>query len=144
MIRFSKMADYGVLLLGHFVRHEGLQASAGELAESFHMPRTLVANLLKAFREAGLLESRRGLKGGYLLARPADQISLLDVLRVIDGPVRLTDCALVNELEMCDYEDVCPSRSPMQFVNKRILDFLAGLSLAQLMDEAHSAIPSRP
>ena len=147
MIRFSKMADYGVLLLGHFVRHEGVQASASELAETFHMPRTLVANLLKSFREAGLLESRRGLKGGYLLARPADEISLLDVLGVIDGPVRLTDCALLEadlETEACDYEDVCPSKSPMQVVNQHILDYLAGITLAQLLDEAQSFAPTRP
>ena len=137
MIRFSKMADYGVLLLGHFVRHEGVQASASELAETFHMPRTLVANLLKSFREAGLLESRRGLKGGYLLARPADEISLLDVLGVIDGPVRLTDCALLEadlETEACDYEDVCTSRSPMLKVHRQIMELLSGITLGELIE----------
>ena len=141
MIRFSKMADYGVLLLGHLARSEGDVTSAGELAETFHMPRSVVANLLKAFREAGLLVSRRGLHGGYQLARPADEISLLDVLSAIEGPVQLIECAAESLMANCDYEDVCPSRSPMRDVNRRIIDMFEGLSLAELMDES-SPIPT--
>ena len=63
MIRFSKMTDYGVLLLGHFARAEGAQSSTTELAELYHLPKPVVANLLKEFGRAGLLTSRRGLHG---------------------------------------------------------------------------------
>jgi Rrf2 family protein len=138
MIRFSRMADYGVLLLGHFVRHEDALSSASELAEAYHMPRGVVANLLKAFCKAGLLESRRGLHGGYRLARPGSEISLLEVLSVIDGPVQLIDCAVLdlagaNTVPNCGYEDVCPSRSPMRAVHQRIIDLLEGITLAELM-----------
>jgi FeS assembly SUF system regulator len=138
MFRFSKMADYGVLLLGHFARHVDDQVSATELAETFHMPKTVVANLLKSFREAGLLSSRRGLHGGYSLARDPAEISLLEVLNVIDGPVHLTDCALEAIQDSCDYEDVCLSRNPMQAVNKKILELLDGITLAQLMNETET------
>jgi Rrf2 family protein len=140
MIRFSRMADYGVLLLGHFVRHEDALSSASELAETYHMPRGVVANLLKAFCKAGLLESRRGLHGGYRLARPGSEISLLEVLSVIDGPVQLIDCAVLDmtatapgAASSCGYEDVCPSRSPMRGVHQRIIDLLDGITLAELM-----------
>lgn len=139
MIRFSKMADYGVLILSHFGRNEGLQVSASELAEAVHMPKAVVANLLKSFREAGFLDSRRGLHGGYWLARPPQSISLLDILKAIDGPVQLTDCALEGARgtqDICDYEDVCGSRSPMQDVNHRILQLLDETDLTQLMTEA--------
>jgi Rrf2 family protein len=139
MIRFSKMADYGVLLLGHFARHEGDLLSASELSEHYHMPRSVVANLLKAFREAGLLSSRRGLHGGYRLERSPDEISLLDVLAAIDGPVQLIDCAVADLATSCEYEEVCPSRSPMQAVNQRIVDLLAGMTLAELMKEPAAA-----
>jgi len=147
MIRFSRMADYGVLLLGHFVRHEDALSSASELAEAYHMPRGVVANLLKAYCKAGLLESRRGLHGGYRLARPAAEISLLDVLSVIDGPVQLIDCAVLDlnaggaHAGACGYEDVCPSRSPMRAVHQRIIDLLAGITLAELM-HLHSPAPA--
>ena len=142
MIRFSRMADYGVLLLGHFARHPGPLASTSELSETYHMPRTVVANLLKEFSKAGLLESRRGLHGGYRLARPASEITLLDVLSVIDGPVQLIDCAADDLLHSpaCGYEDVCPSRSPMQAVHKRIVGLLSGITLAELM-HTHTPVP---
>ena len=149
MIRFSRMADYGVLLLGHFVRHEDALSSASELAETYHMPRGVVANLLKAFCKAGLLESRRGLHGGYRLARPGSEISLLEVLSVIDGPVQLIDCAVLDVAgaaagsatgaPSCGYEDVCPSRSPMRAVHQRIIDLLDGITLAELM---HTSAPA--
>jgi len=135
MIRFSKMADYGVLLLGHLARQDGHMASASELAESAHMPRPVVANLLKSFREAGLLESRRGLHGGYVLVRAADDITLLDVLSAVDGPVQLTDCAVADLPTQCDYEDVCLSRSPMKSVHERIVDLLRATTLRELMTD---------
>jgi Rrf2 family protein len=144
MIRFSRMADYGVLLLGHFAQHEEALASTSELAETYHMPRPVVANLLKEFTKAGLLESRRGLHGGYRLARPATDISLLDVLSVIDGPVQLIDCAVLDiagASNQCGYEDVCPSRSPMRVVHRRIIDLLDGISLSELL-KTHEPVPA--
>jgi Rrf2 family protein len=150
MIRFSRMADYGVLLLGHFARHEDSLTSAGELAETYHMPRPVVANLLKEFCKAGLLESRRGLHGGYRLARPVGEISLLEVLSVIDGPVQLIDCAVLDLSSaaassiggQCGYEDVCPSRSPMRAVHQRIIDLLDGITLGELVRTP--AVPHAP
>ena len=144
MIRFSRMADYGVLLLGHFAQHEEALASTSELAETYHMPRPVVANLLKEFTKAGLLESRRGLHGGYRLAHPATDISLLDVLSVIDGPVQLIDCAVLDiagAASQCGYEDVCPSRSPMRAVHRRIIDLLDGISLSELL-KTHEPVPA--
>lgn len=143
MIRFSKMADYGVLLLGHFARHPGDLTSAAELSEAYHMPAAVVRNLLKAFGRAGLLESRRGQHGGYRLAAEPSQVSLLDILGVVDGPVQLIDCAL-DELgsvgQGCEYEDVCLSRSPMVGVHKRIVAFLGDITLAELITD-DSPIP---
>ena len=136
MIRFSRMADYGVLLLGHFARHEDSLTSTAELAETCHMSRPVVANLLKAFCKAGLLESRRGLHGGYRLARPVSEITLLEILSAIDGPVQLIDCAVLDlpaATGQCGYEDVCPSRSPMRAVHQRIIDLLDGISLGELI-----------
>jgi Rrf2 family protein len=144
MIRFSKMADYGVLLLGHFAQAGEVLTSSSALAETYHQPRPVVANLLKEFCRAGLLESRRGLHGGYRLARSPSEISLLDVLCAVDGPVQLIDCA-IEELQACGYEDVCPSRSPMRQVHRRIVDFLGGITLAEMMERhTESTAPLTP
>ncbi len=133
MIHFSRMADFGVLLLGHFTQHEDGWASTSTLAETYHLPRAVVANLLKTFCTAGILRSRRGQHGGYCLARSAKDISLLEVLRLVEGPVRLIECAAADLAATCEYEDVCPSRSPMLTVNQRVVALLDGISLADLM-----------
>lgn len=141
MIRFSKMADYGVLLLGQLARSaEDELTSASDLAATLHMPPSVVANLLKAFRERGLLESRRGASGGYRLCRDAQDVSLLEILSAVDGPVQLTDCAALELASACEYEDVCTSRSPLLAVNQRIIEMLEGITLAEIQHTA-AALP---
>jgi Rrf2 family protein len=144
MIRISKMADYGVLLLGHFARSDEALTSSAELAEAYHMPRSVVANLLKEFGRAGLLESRRGLHGGYRLARPAAEITLLEMLNAIEGPVQLIDCAADGTTPPCCYEDVCPSRSPMQSVHRKLIELFDSITLAELMHVHPAALPALP
>lgn len=143
MIRISKMADYGVLLLGHFAQHEEALTSSAELAETYHMPRAVVANLLKEFGRAGLLESRRGLHGGYRLARPAADINLLDIVNAIEGPVHLIECAADDGAPACCYEDVCPSRSPMQAVHRKLIRLFESISLTELMQPV-TLPPAKP
>ena len=135
------MADYGVLLLGHLARSDEDLSSASDLSAALHMPRAVVSNLLKAFREHGLLESRRGLHGGYRLSRSPDDITLLEVLRAVDGPVQLTDCVVMDLANTCEYEDVCATRSPLRAVNKRIVDMLEALSLTEISE---SPLPAHP
>ncbi|RKY22453.1 MAG: hypothetical protein DRQ55_00695, partial [Planctomycetota bacterium] len=137
---------YGVLLLGQLAQAHGQEqeqelTSASDLAAALHMAPSVVSNLLKSFREHGLLESRRGAAGGYRLCRPPEQISLLTILAAIDGPVQLTDCAAVELASACEYEDVCTSRSPLLAVNQRIIDMLSDLTLDEIQrsDTAHAA-----
>jgi FeS assembly SUF system regulator len=144
MIKISKMADYGVLLLGHFAQHHAELTSSAELAETYHMPRAVVSNLLKEFSRAGLLESRRGLHGGYRLARPASEITLLDMLNAIEGPVQLIECAADDGTPPCCYEDVCPSRSPMQSVHRKLVSLFRSITLAELMHATPAGKPTVP
>ncbi len=142
MLRFSKMADYGVLLLSHWTRNENALVSARELADLYHMPQSLAANLLKTFCKSGLLESQRGLHGGYRLTQPPSNITLLDIVGAIDGPVQLTDCVLEAESNItCDYLDVCSCHSPLHTINEQICDYLRSLSLNDLSENL-PAVPS--
>ena len=131
-------------MLGHFAQHEESLTSSAELAETYHMPRAVVSNLLKEFSRAGLLDSRRGLRGGYRLARPASEITLLEVLNAIEGPVHLIECAADHATSPCCYEDVCPSRSPMQSVHRRLVRLFESITLAELMHATPAASPSLP
>lgn len=100
MLRISKKADYAVFLLGAIARqgaYPGGSAgdavvSAHEIARQAKLNKSVVANLLKEFAKSGLLESTRGLKGGYRLGRPPREISLADILEVVEGRFVLVDC----------------------------------------------------
>jgi Rrf2 family protein len=100
MLRISKKADYAVFLLGAIARqgaYPGGSAgdavvSAHEIARQARLNKSVVANLLKEFAKSGLLESTRGLKGGYRLGRAPREISLADILEVVEGRFVLVDC----------------------------------------------------
>jgi len=100
MLRISKKADYAVFLLGAIARqgaYPGGSAgdavvSAHEIARQARLNKSVVANLLKEFAKSGLLESTRGLKGGYRLGRAPREIALADILEVVEGRFVLVDC----------------------------------------------------
>jgi Rrf2 family protein len=100
MLRISKKADYAVFLLGAIAREGAYPGgpaaaavvSAHEIARRASLNKSVVANLLKEFVRHGVLDSVRGLKGGYRLARCPREISLQQILEVVEGPFSLVDC----------------------------------------------------
>ena len=92
MIRLSKLADYGMMLMGQIAAHQDRCMSALELAEETHVPLPTVSKVLTVLTRAKLLKSQRGAKGGYVLARPAREISVAEIVGALDGPIALTQC----------------------------------------------------
>ena len=86
MIILSKLADYGVIVATQLaVGAEDGQMTAAALAEQTKLPRATVAKVLKALAHAGVVAGARGAAGGYRLARPANSISIAEVVAAIDG-----------------------------------------------------------
>ena len=106
MLRISKKADYAVFLLGAIARqgaYPGGKAadtvvSAHEIARQAGLNKSVVANLLKEFSREGVLDSVRGLRGGYRLATPPSEISLGQILEIVEGKFVLVDC-VPHEIE---------------------------------------------
>lgn len=100
MLRISKKADYAVFLLGAIARQGAFPGgsaadsvvSAHEIARLAGLNKSVVANLLKDFARDGLLDSVRGLRGGYRLNRAPAEISLGQILEVVEGRFALVDC----------------------------------------------------
>lgn len=134
MFRLSKMADYGILMLVYVAGAEtGSQHTARDLAQHSRLPLTTVAKVVKTLVRTGFLESRRGSRGGYTLARPAHAIGMVDVISALEGPVTLTACAAhISQAGTCDIERTCPARQPWQRLNALLVGALANVTLADM------------
>jgi Rrf2 family protein len=135
MFKLSKKADYGLIAVKHLAmhRHEHESCSANEISEEYGISTTLMAKVLQKLARHGLVDAKHGSGGGYQLAKRPDQISALDVISAIDGPVLITSC--VTNHGPCDATDKCSVREPLRKVNESILQVLATVSIAHLSEE---------
>jgi FeS assembly SUF system regulator len=137
MIRLSKLADYGIVIMTHLARHGGKQHATHEIAAATHVPEPMASKILKTLVRAELLGSQRGAHGGYSLLRPATAITVADVIEALDGPIALTTCTEPG-LGDCMIEQLCPARTNWQRINEAIREALAGITI----DEMAHGIPS--
>jgi FeS assembly SUF system regulator len=134
MIRLSKMADYAVVLMGRMLYADPATLSANQVADQSGIPLPTVSKVLKYLLKAGLLESTRGLHGGYRLLRPAEQISIAEIIEAVDGPIALTDCATLSKSCDCAIQNRCPTEKGWNKLNKKIHQAFASVTLAEIVD----------
>lgn len=131
MLRLTKKADYGLIAMTHLaVAPEGQAVSAKEIADSYHIPLPLLAKILQKLARRSLLYSVHGTNGGYRLARNPGEISALEIIRAIDGPVALTSCTGAHG--GCGQSAKCTVREPLQVVHEGIMNLLAGITVSDL------------
>lgn len=139
MIRLSKQTDYGIVVMARMAsgnRRELL--SAREIAEDTRLPLPMVSKILKLLAREGLLDSQRGVKGGYRLARDAAKISVLEIIEVLEGRPTLTDCA-DGGARACELQPGCPTCAAMRRINDAFRETLSGIALNELFPEAPHA-----
>lgn len=137
MIRLSKMADYGIVLLAYVAQGElGQVCTARDLAQASGLPMPTVAKVVKTLARAGLLVSHRGVHGGYSLARSADAISVVDVIDAMEGPVAMTACTRPRRRPGaslgCGLLATCPTRGAWAQINRRVKDALSTMTLHEM------------
>jgi FeS assembly SUF system regulator len=133
MVRLSKLTDYGMVLMSCFARSPaGSLRTARDLAAESRLPLPTVSKVLKELLQSGLLVSRRGMQGGYTLARTPREISLVEIISALEGPVALTECS--TELSGCDVEACCAIKRNQQVISEAIRGVLAKLMLSDLIE----------
>lgn len=143
MIRITRLTGYGIVLLTRFARAQPCSVlSARELSAETSIPLPTVSKILKTLTRAGLLVSHRGTQGGYSQGRAIEGVSLADVIRALEGPIALTDCA--GEADgCCDIELTCPVRVNWQQITKSIRAALEAIPLTEMtMPRPTSHAPS--
>lgn len=131
MLRLSKMADYGTVVMTTMISEPERSRSAAEIAAAIHVPMPTVSKILKILARGGLVVSLRGARGGYMLSRPAEQISLVDVIKVMDGPIGMTECSVTPG--MCSQESGCVVRANWLRINTAVLGVLQEITLDQMI-----------
>ena len=132
VFKLSKTTDYGIVLMAELASDSTpATQNARELAASSDLPVPMVSKVLKALAKEGLLLSQRGSKGGYSLAREPESLPVSEMIRVLEGPLALTDCALGPS--RCEHESGCAVREPWQQISKVVEQALTGITLADLV-----------
>jgi Rrf2 family protein len=132
MALLSRKVDYALLVLSHL--HQNTEGRcARETAAHFGLSRSFVANILKELCQGGFVASHRGVKGGYVLQRPLDQVSLAELMEALDDPFHLAECTREPASEGCCFADVCPVKDPIAEVHRRVRELLRQVTLAELL-----------
>lgn len=138
-MRVTTWAEYGLIVSLSLARRVGDgPVAAREVAEGERLPHDYVEQILLRLRRAGLVESVRGAKGGYLLARDPHDVSVKDVMEASEHVTFEVNCDHHQvDAHRCSPDSACSIRPVWRMLERRINDFLSGVTLADLThDEA--------
>lgn len=134
MLRLNKLTDYAVVLLSQLACDHNAVAGMNvtTLARRSSLTDSTIAKVMKSLCKAQLVVSQRGAMGGYRLAKPADSISVAEIIEAMDGPIALTEC-VEDSGDMCGTSLHCPLRGNWNRVNTAVKSALGAISLADMM-----------
>jgi Rrf2 family protein len=132
-MKISTRAEYGIRVLVALARAEGSgPLSLTAVARSEKLPHAYLEQLVADLRRAQLVTSTRGKTGGYALARPAAEISLVDAMRALEGPILEMPCAGADDLETCARPQDCSVHDVFQRVHESLEGALSSTNLAEV------------
>jgi Rrf2 family protein len=130
-MQITRQADYAIRAVMYISKlGTGQRAATSQVAQEQNIPPSFLAKIISQLSIAGLLHTSRGARGGVMLARAADEISLLDVVEAIDGPITLNECVGLNE-DLCSLDAPCPLHEIWGAAQKDLVTRLKSSTFAQ-------------
>ena len=126
----TRRTDYAIRALIHVTNTEASPVSAAAIGDAMEIPTGFLQQVLRELQQAGLVTSRPGPRGGYALARPAAEITVLQIVEALEGPLRSAECALRGG--PCHWDDVCALHWVWSSARDALCDELAGATLARV------------
>ncbi len=141
-MRFTTQAEYGLICALHLARFGGERpVAARELAEAENLPADYTEKILRRLRQAEIVTAARGVSGGFALARPADEISVKDIIDATEGATFEINCTTHPvDGERCDETSACSIRPVWYALRGRIDQLLSEIRLSDLLAENEAGV----
>jgi Rrf2 family protein len=131
-MQITRQADYATRAILYLARNRnGKRVATSQVAKEQKIPSSFLAKIISQLSIAGLLHTSRGAHGGITLARDPEQITFLQVIEAIDGPIQLNVCVECEGL--CSFEDNCPIQTVWRDTQKELISKLRNTNFAQLI-----------
>ncbi len=135
MLKLSRKSEYGIIALKHMLNQpEESVTTARDIAHVYNIPPEVMAKIMQTLARNGIVNSCQGAKGGYLLGRKAESISLSDIIETIEGPLGIVECVSDEACE-CVQLNNCNISDPFKIIQRELQRFLSNISLADLNNE---------
>jgi Rrf2 family iron-sulfur cluster assembly transcriptional regulator len=133
-VKVSTRGDYASRALVSLALHadDGRPTSVRDIAERTGLPQPYLEQILLALKGAGIVRSKRGVGGGYVLSRPPDRITLSDIVGAVDGPITVGDFGEPHTNGACDHEGQCVLLAIWADVGDRMRRLLHSITLADI------------
>ena len=137
-MRVSSKGDYACRALLSLALHQQAvgPTSVRDIAERTAIPQPYLEQILLALKGAGLVRSKRGVGGGYVLARPASEIRLSEILAAVDGPISLGDFGEPHQDGACDHEGQCVLLAVWKSAGEQMRKMMEAFTLQSIADAA--------
>ncbi|MFM8267297.1 MAG: RrF2 family transcriptional regulator [Ilumatobacteraceae bacterium] len=141
-MRVSSKGDYACRALLSLALHPSSTGptSVRDIAERTAIPQPYLEQILLALKGAGLVRSKRGVGGGYTLARAAAEIRLSEILAAVDGPISLGDFGEPHQDGACDHEGQCVLLAVWKLAGEEMRHLLDGFTLQSVADAARGEV----
>jgi len=133
------MTDYGILLMSELAKSGDATQRAPDLAEATFIPQPTVRKIMTTLIQDNLVESVRGINGGYKLQRPAKAINVRELISSLEGDIALTGCEEAGD-KACEQAHVCGTRNNWLKINQAVCDALQNISLEDMVDKSFTPI----
>ena len=133
-MKLSTKSRYGIHAMYDLARcPAGEPQSIKAIAERQHVPEAYLEQLISPLRKSGLVKSVRGAQGGYLLARPPEEITVGAVMRALEGDLNLVDC--LSEEDACERACSCATRLVWRRLNDGLIEIVDSITLRDIIDD---------
>jgi FeS assembly SUF system regulator len=142
MIKLSRLTDYAIVIVAELSRTPGDIQAATTLSARTRIPEPTVAKVLKILARSRVLDSSRGVNGGYVMNRPLQDISIGEIIEAMNGPVSLTACVEDGE-EECSVSGICLLKGRWTPVNDAIKNAFSSVRLSDMIKSVPSGSGSK-